>query len=232
MARFVQGWERVAELRRRSGTGAVVRRLGYRFARRLVDVSVAHVLWLDVDRVHPSLRPPSGYTFRFLSTEEVRAHSADSGNWLSPAMAGRIAGGLDFCFAALAGPRLAAYGWFALECIEPEHNGGTALSYPSDMAYMYGGFTYPEFRGNRLHGLVKKRGLEALGEHGVRGLVSTVEWTNEASLRSNFRLGCLDLGRAVELRLGRFGVARYPRAAQRRGIRFAKDAMTRPASRR
>jgi len=220
---------RCAEERRRNGTGAMVRWVAYRSAQRLVDVKVAHVLWLDAANINDSLRPDTAYTFRFLSAEEVRAFSAGAGDSVPPAMADRIVAGNDFCFAALAGPRLAAFGWFALGSIEPEHNGGTALSYPPDVAYMYNGFTYPEFRGQRLHGLVKGLGLRALADRGAGKLVSTVDWTNGASLRSNFRLGCVDLGRTGVLRLGRFRVAFYPRAARRLGIRFHNKAITRPA---
>jgi len=207
----------------------MVRWVAYRSTQGLVDVKVAHVLWLDVARINPSLRPDAAYTFRFLSAEEVRTFSADAKDSLPPAMADRILAGNDFCFAALAGPRLAAFGWFALGSIEPEHNDGTALSFPPDVAYMYNGFTFPEFRGRRLHGLVKALGLRALADRGVSKLVSTVDWTNGASLRSNFRLGCVDLGRTGVLRLGRFRAACYPRAAKRLGIRFAKDAIPRPA---
>ena len=140
----------------------MVRWVAYRSAQRLVDVRVAHVLWFEATNVNRSLRPGAAYTFRFLSAEEVRAFSADAQGSLPPAMADRIVAGNDFCFAALAGPRLAAFGWFALGSIEAEHNGGMALSYPPDVTYMYNGFTFPEFRGQRLHGLVKALGLRAL----------------------------------------------------------------------
>ena len=219
-----------AEVRRRSGTGAMVRWVAYRSAQRLVDVTVAHVLWLDAANINDSLRPDTAYTFRLLSADEVRALAADPHNSLYPAMADRIVAGNDFCFAALAGPRVAAFGWFALGSIEPEHNGGTALSYPPDVACMYNGFTHPEFRGHRLHGLVKGLGLRALADRGASKLVSTVDWTNWASLRSNFRLGCVDLGRTGVLRLGRFRVGFYPPAARRLGIRFHNEAISRPAS--
>jgi hypothetical protein len=224
MATMLRTLRRVAEVRRRSGTRAVVRRIAYRLAQRLVDLRVADVLWLDVANVSQSLHRDPAYTFRFLTAEEVRAFSAAPDNWLTPAIAGRIVAGNDFCFAALLRGRLAAYGWFALGGVEPEHNGGTALSYPPDVAYMYGGFTCPAFRGNRLHGLVKGLGLRALAERGASKLVSTVDWTNDASLRSNFRLGCVSLGRAVDLRVGRFHLAYYPPAAKRLGIRFGKEA--------
>jgi len=220
---------RCAEVRRREGTAAMVRWVAYRSAQRLVDVKVAHVLWLEAAHVNPSLRPDAAYTFRFLSAGEVRAFSSGAEDPLPPAMAERIVAGDDFCFAALAGPRPAAFGWFALGSVEPEHNGGTALSYPPDVAYMYHGFTFPEFRGHRLHGLVKGLGLRALADRGVTKLLSTVDWTNGASLRSNFRLGCVDLGRTVVARLGRFRAASYPRAAKRLGIRFAEDAIPRAA---
>lgn len=218
-----------AEVRRRDGTGAMMRWIAYRSAQRLVDVRVGHVLWLEVGNINPSLRPEPAYTFQFLSAEEVRALSPEAEGALPPALADRIVADNDFCFAALAGPRLAAFGWFALGNIEPEHNAGTALSYPPDVAYMYNGYTVPDFRGQRLHGLVKALGLRALADRGVTRLLSTVDWTNGASLRSNLRLGCVDLGYAVLVRLGRIRLGHYPRAAKRLGVRFAKDAIRRAA---
>ena len=225
IATLVRKLDRWAEVRRKFGLRAALAGLVDRLANRLVDLKVAHVVWLEVERLDDSLQPDPGLTFRFLSAAEVRGFSADPQNWLDPALGDGIEAGTNLCFAALSGDRLAAFGWYALGRIEAEHSGGTPLAYPPNAAYMYHGFTHPDFRGRRLHGLIMGLGLRALETYGVTRLVSTVEWTNWASLRSCFRLGYISLGRTVVLRCGRFHLARYPRTAKRLGVRFGKNAL-------
>lgn len=52
-------------------------------------------------------------------------------------MAERIRAGRISYYAAFDGEKLAAFGWYALESIEAEHTDGVAVSYPSDVAFMY-----------------------------------------------------------------------------------------------
>jgi hypothetical protein len=95
-----------------------------------------------------------------------------------------------------------------------------ALGLPPGVAYFYNGFTRPEFRGRQLYGRLMGRGLQALGDRGIRNLVASVEWTNMASLRSCFRLGYVELGYFAGLGHGRWQLVFPPRAAVRRGIKF------------
>ncbi len=144
-------------------------------------------------------------------------------------MIDRAAGGLDLCFAALSDGRLAAYGWYALDAIEGEHNFGIAMSYPSTVAYMYKGFTHPDFRGARLHGTGMGLALQNLKQFGVTALVSSVGWTNEASLRSCDRLGYERLGRIITTGGDAVQLQTIPQAATKLGVRFGPDAVPRPS---
>jgi L-amino acid N-acyltransferase YncA len=216
--------EELADVRRRNGTSAAAQWLGRRVVNRFSGAHIMHVIWLDVDVFRGSLQVEPGFTTRFLEPDEIRAYAADPINDLAPPdMAGRAAAGHDLCYAVLEGRRLAAYGWYALNCIEAEHNLGVAMSYPADVAYMYKGYTHVDYRGRRLHSLAMGLALKALGARGIRKLVSTVEWTNLASLKSCHRLGYVDLGRIVTVGWGR-GHSFCPAAARKLQIRFGRDA--------
>jgi len=225
MAAVSSKLDQLADLQQLYGTSTAVRWIGYRAIQRVVGLNVAHVVWLDGANLDGSLRVDPAYSFRFLAADEVRALAQHHQNWLNPLWGDRIAAGRDFCFAAWAGPRLAAFTWYALGGFVAEHCAGTPLSYPPGVAYMYHGFTRPELRGKRLHGMVMGLGLKALGSSGVSRLVATIDGANRASLRSCFRLGFVSLGRAVVFTCRRFRAGFYPRAAKRLGIRFGKDAL-------
>jgi RimJ/RimL family protein N-acetyltransferase len=227
-----RAWQRLADVRQKNGPRAAAALIIDRIAQRLMTFEVVHVVWLELDRMRPELNPDPEFTFRFLTPEEVLTYSDDPANQLDPLFADRAADGHDLCFAALSGERLAAYGWYALESIEEGPCCNVDISYPADVAYMYNGFTSPDFRGKRLHGLAMGLALRALADqYGVTRLVSTVNWTNWASLKSCFRLGYEDVGRMVTIGLRRCLWRRFPREAQLRGVRFGKQAVSRPAKR-
>jgi hypothetical protein len=210
---------------RRSGSAGAVRLLADRVINRFVNLSVINVVWLD--RGDLRLPPPTDARFelRFLTVDEVRHFAAEIGE----EFAERAAGGRDLCFAALAGERLAAYGWYALESIEARHASGVAMSYPMNVAYMYNGFTHPDFRGARLHGAIMGLALQQLAERGVSRLVSFVDWTNTASMTSCYRIGYVLLGRVWRIRLRSHELLLTPRRARDLGVRFGGAATPRPS---
>lgn len=178
----------------RFGWRSMVRLITDRVGGKLCGLSVTHVVWLDVAEVVVTAASFPKYTFRFLTPDEVVQIAADPVNDLEPEMARRAADGRNSCFAALDGERLAAYGWYARNWIEPEHCDGFGLRMPPGVAYMYKGFTHPDYRGQRLHGAVMGLALREFEAEGVRALISTVEWTNDASLKSCARLGYRRIG--------------------------------------
>jgi GNAT superfamily N-acetyltransferase len=230
---------RRCEPRRPHATWAVVRRTIDRLAHRMLGMDLSRLLWLEVERLTP---PAAGISeglsqlscdengtvpfrnaaieFRFLGPDEVGRLAADPDNHLDPAMADPAFAGGGLCFAALAGGRLAAYGWFVAGEVDPRHCGGVRLSLPAEAAYFYNGFTHPEFRGRRLYGQLMSRGLRALADRGVRRLLTSVAWTNAPALTSCRRLGYEDLGCFLGIGRGRWRLVFPPRAARRRGIGF------------
>ena len=228
---MIAGLQRLADMRRQYGTGAALKWAVDRLARRAFGAMTVRVVWLEADRLPEWVRPDPALDLRFLDAREVRGFASDPENDLDPGMAQRIEGGSDLCFAVLSEGRLATYGWYALNAIEAEHAMGVAMSFPPDVAYMYKGFTHPNFRGRRLHALAMGLALQGLAERGVSKLLSVVESTNWASRRSCTRLGYVDLG--LRLSIGRGGgwLLWSPKAARLLGVRFGRRARPR-ASRR
>jgi ribosomal protein S18 acetylase RimI-like enzyme len=163
----------------------------------------------------------SCFEMRFLRADEVRGFALNPANGMDPAFAARVEGGLDLCFAAIHGDRLANYAWYALHSIEAEHAAGAALGLPGDMAYLYKAFTHPDFRGQRLNGACTGRALGALSGRGISRLLAFVYWSNKPSLASFDHVGFRRLGLMA---VGSRGPARVPPRALRLGVRFGEDA--------
>ncbi len=66
--------------------------------------------------------------------------------------------------------------------------------------------------------------LKSLADRGITKLLSTVEWTNYASLRSFERLGFERLGRRWTLGGGNCRWGTNSKAARLRGVRFGREA--------
>lgn len=205
------------EVYRQHGAAALGWTLVSAAGRRLAGLVFDEVVWLNVERISPALKPDAAFEFRFLTPEELERYAADPIHDLDSTLAERVRAGLDHCFAALDGGRLAAYGWYALDSIEPEHASGVGFRYGTDAAFMYKGYTHPDYRGRRLHGIGMGLALRALDRYGVRRLVSLVEKINFASLKSCQRLGYECLGTMVT-QGPRARLLSFPRAARARGV--------------
>ncbi len=198
MACAVHCLDRLRETWRGYGTRAAALFLCDRLLARTIHLDVETIVWLDEAAVGIGPEQAPDFEFRFLSAEEVESFAASPECCMGPQCADRIRRGRDFCYAALAKDgRLASYGWYAIEQIEAEHCGGADMQLPQDVAYMYKGYTHPDFRGARLHGAGMGGALGALKAHGVTALISLVHWANYASLRSCKRLGYVTIGHLV-----------------------------------
>ncbi len=183
--------------RQQFGWAAAGRLLIDRIGARICHRHVMEVVWLDLQQAE-ACQPVPGFEFRFLTTQEVGQFSLDPSQDIDPHMAGEIERGESLCFAALDRDQLAAYGWYAIRSAAPRHCYEVGLRLPADVSYMFKGFTHLNYRGRRLHAAAMGLALAALANRGIRALISTVEWTNEASLRSCDRLGYQRLGRIVQ----------------------------------
>ncbi len=229
MSRPQTALTRLRQAHQQLGLRGIVRTLVDRLGQRLCGLQVHDVLWLEVSSL-PNATPINSalglpVEFRFLTPTEVAAFALDPANDLDETMAERAAGGLDLCFAAISGGRLASYSWFALGSIEPAHFCGIGLSYPADMAYHYKGFTHPDFRGHRLYGAAVVRALNQLGDRcGVTRLICGVHWLNDASLKGSKRMGYRSLGRMLTTERDQVRLVHAPSAALKLGVRFGTGA--------
>jgi hypothetical protein len=212
--------ERLRAIARRHGAGAAVGHVLDRLARQVMTLDGSRLVLLEVESLEPAPPADEEYAFTFLNEAQVRNYAADPRNCLDVTLTQPMAAGGDLCFAALAGDRLAAYGWYALGTVDPRHCGGMTLSLPAEMAYFYNGFTQSEFRGRQLYVRLMGLGLQALAERGIRKVLASVAWTNWAALKSCRRRGCIDLGPVVGLGRGRWKLLFPPRSARRQGIGF------------
>lgn len=214
---------RLREVRRKYGVWAVAQLLVDRALNRFGNVIISNLICVDAASAGDPPGPDPRFEFRFLSPNELATFAHDPAHELDSEFVVRASLGHDVCFAALDGSRLASYGWFALGCIEREHC-EVAMSYPAHVAYSYKGFTHPEYRGRGLYAAVKRRALDALAARGVTTMVSSINWTTWASLRSNDRIGYRKLGRMVLIEIRGRQWAKWPRGHNGLDIRFGPQA--------
>ncbi len=217
MASFVDKLASIRKVSKRFGLLAGGKFLTSQVMKKICSVQGVEFVFLHKDSLPAEIELPPGFEARFLNAEELLPFTEDPTNDLGPEMIERLNGGKDFCFAALHENRLAAYGWYALKDIEAEHNFGISMQFPDNYAYMYKGFTHTDFRGKRLHGILMGKALQGLGDHGIEALVSSVGWTNFASLLSCDKLGYERLGRAWTIRSGKT-ILSVPSAVHKKNV--------------
>lgn len=185
---------------------------------RLLEFEALTLGWLSIDEMKTELDLPEDIEMRFLSAGEVEMFALDPQNDLTESHVEKAHAGTDHCFAALIDGRLASYGWYTLDGAYLIGNNGLLIRYPSNAAYMHSGFTHPDFRGRRLHGIGMGRALLALSEKGINALLSDVDWANHASLKSCNRLGYQMLGNVYSIGRGQGRIVFVPRTARSLGI--------------
>jgi hypothetical protein len=146
------------------------------------------------------LKCPEPYTAGFLTEEMLRKFAQDPGTYLSEEWIERARLHGDECLGICDGETLAAYGWYAHKPvpIDPED---ILLYFNNDYVYMYAGFTRPEYRGQRLHGIGMSLALQHYLNRGYKGLVSCIESHNFDSLKSSLRMGYVEFGTLYILKL-------------------------------
>lgn len=164
------------------------------------------------------LRVDAGYVHRFLEDDELRRLSRDAAHDLDPRFVEEAIAGGDRCYGVLEGDTLASYGWYATRPTPISED--LILRFSPRYAYMYKGFTHPAHRGRRLHAIGMGWALHHLVAGGLRGLVSYVDSTNFASLKSCYRLGYRDFGSLYVLRAGTRYVLGRDRGCEAFGFRL------------
>lgn len=197
--------QRIKDSMSRRGVTVTIGELAYRAANKVTDVRFLCAMSLTPATVFPAfLEESAGMTWGFLDEEDlVRALDQGADADMDRAFIRAALERGDRCYGALdddgAAGRIAAYGWYSTR--PTPVTDGLELRFDPGWAYMYKGYTLPGYRGRRLHGLAMAQAMRAHVEEGKKGLVSYVDSTNEASLRSCRRIGYRDLGLLVAAKL-------------------------------
>lgn len=225
---IVNKFARINEIRKQYGWLAVCQWGAYLATDVVCNLDITTIVWLEPNDISFSLATPDSTELRFLNAGEVEAFASDPENKLTEAFVEKAYVGNELCFAAIVDGNLASYGWYALGSQVPVNEFGCVMQYPTSAAYMYNGFTHPNFRGLRLHGIGMGRALLDLADRGVGALVSDVNWTNWASLRSCARLGYRTLGNVYSYGWGSQRFVKTPQAAKSLGVTFAQQQAQTP----
>jgi len=202
----------------------------YRLSQKLITLDITHLMILTSETLRPPPEIARDMHVSVLPTDQVRQFSANPSNHLVAAIASRIELGNDICVAACCGNRLAAYAWYALGSIEASQNcgrtvhSGTALSFPSNCAFLYKAFTHPDFRGRGLYKHVNRHALEILSHRGIDTILATTDWSNFSALKSCYGLGFQHLGNIWRVGTPGMVAGFYPTKAKRLDIRFGSRA--------
>ncbi|HEX5472730.1 MAG TPA: GNAT family N-acetyltransferase [Lacipirellulaceae bacterium] len=218
-------FQRLASFRQRFGVKETILKSLDAVLNKALRTHVHRVVWLDLTAVAHVVPADDVFTFRTLNADEVAKFAEDPSYFIDPSLIEGVRSGREVCFAALACDRLAAFGCYTLGYVEPRQAAGAAISFPSDVAYMSYGFTHPDFRGFRLHGIAMALALQELAKRGITKLVSIVSWTNVASLKSCERLGYISLGNMITIGTPNHALGFYPEAAKQLGVRFGRKAV-------
>lgn len=208
----------------RFGAVCAAKAAAYRLLRRLCRAQVGHVLFQDIAALTSISPVDSEFEFRWLTSAEVCAYAADPANDLDAAMAAHLEQSGHYCLAVLKGSVLASYSWYALHSISPEHSLGTGLTFPTDSVYFYKAFTRPEYRGRGLHPAALQYAAAFFKARSISRLIAIVECANWPSLRSHEKLGFRQAGSFVHMGGRRLRFERYPKLADRLGIRLGHSA--------
>jgi ribosomal protein S18 acetylase RimI-like enzyme len=189
-------------------------------ARSVLKMRRIEFVWLEPEHAVLPEIVGAPLEHRFLAPDEIKKFIQQPIHDLNHEMIARIESGEHWCYAAIDGEHLAAYGWYARKDVAPDDCFGFGMKLPSDIAYMYKGYTHPEYRGRRLHGFLMVKALEELHKNGVKAIISSVDWTNAASLKSCERIGYEMLGQGVLWSLLGHQNMTVPVIARQRGVQF------------
>jgi hypothetical protein len=184
------------------GFPATVHDIAYRAANKLTETLVLKGMTLTMATVDPTfLKEGAEYQWGFLDRETlIRALGQGAEKDMDAGFIERALAKGDRCYGALADGKIASYGWYST--LGTEVTSDLTLEFDPEWAYMYKGYTLPEFRGKRLHGMGMARAMKAYSDEGKKGLISYVESANFASLKSCYRMGYVDIGTIFCVKVG------------------------------
>jgi hypothetical protein len=187
------------------GVSATLYHAAYRAANQVTRLAVWNGLAITLGGVDGRFRTdPKRAEGRMLEAAAMRPYTKNKENGLTDAFLDEVIAKGDRCFAFFDGEVLTSYGWYSTQPTRlTEISNSLVLSFDPTYVYMYNGFTLPKYRGQRLHALGMAAALEAYAKEGHKGLVSYVDSSNFASLKSCSRMGFRTFGHVVLLKVGK-----------------------------
>lgn len=173
-----------------------------------MHISVGMVLrCLYIDTPDPAfLKLQPGFRAEFVGPDELDRYVEQPDYGLTEQFVNRELAMGHECFAIRHGDALATYGWYSTTATH--FTDDLSVRFDRHWVYMHSGFTHPMFRGRRLHAYGMTIVLTLYRARGYKGLVSIVEGSNTASLKSCARMGYRHFGTIYTARPGRV-LARY-----------------------
>jgi hypothetical protein len=183
------------------GALATLYHAAFRAVNQVTEVAVLDALRITPDMVDESfLADPRCREALLLDAAAMRPYAADPANGLTSDFVDEAARKGDRCAAVFDGDALASYGWYSTRPTRLiEAAGSPVLHFHPSYVYMYHAFTRPSCRGRRLHAVGMAAALVAFVNEGHEGLISYVDSSNLASLKSFHRMGFADFGHVVLL---------------------------------
>jgi hypothetical protein len=202
--------------------------VAYLGMRRLCVMDVTRLLHLPADQCSRTTCP-EGYEVRAVHSREL-SELIESGR--VPENIGnpnQLEDGCRAVIAAFHDGQAVSFMWFAKHSIKASDNMsraahlGTSIDLPDGTAFVYNAWTDRGHRGQRLVGSI----LTYAVRHRILGawaLLTSVDWTNHASIQAFKFIGMQSLGTVVRLGHGRLQVSVIPSEARRLGLKVAEDA--------
>lgn len=195
---LAHAFRHVADSAKEFGPRIAAQDLAYRALNRITSFHVMLGMTAVPLDLNPDLLESRGeLRGRFTSRDELIAAAGDEYELTADFIHAAFDKG-DDCFAIYDGNRLASFGWYSKKPTKISDE--LLLHFDPSWVYMYKGFTHPDYRGKRLHGIGMARATVAYANGGSRGLISYVNADNHQSLRSTERMGYRTFGEVVVTR--------------------------------
>jgi hypothetical protein len=186
------------------GTLATLYHAAFRAVNQVTEVAVLDALRITPDMADASfLADPRCREAPLVDAGVMRPYAADAANGLTDDFIDEAARKGDRCCALFDGDALVSYGWYSRRPTRlMEVPGSPVLHFDPSYVYLYHAFTRPSHRGRRLHAIGMAAALVAFVKEGREGLISYVDSSNLASLKSFHRMGFRGFGHMVLLNVG------------------------------
>jgi hypothetical protein len=204
LSKIMRNLEETKHIAKRDGWCSVCYWWFHDLISRLTPFTVYKVMILTMSHVDKTyLQGCTEFQQIFLSAEAMKRWVGKPNNDLSAKSIAEAIANQEECLAIFDGEELVSYGWYT---DMPAH-ARSELYFHFNGAYKYTHKTYTvsDYRGKRLHGIGMAKACEKYTERKYNGLIGVVEAHNLNSIRSAYRLGWRDVGKAYAIMIfGRY----------------------------